>query len=176
VARQRGFQPRSQRRKTAWGFGPDSTGQTISTSGKVFLSSFVSLVGQQEATIVRIRGYLELLLITSDAAEGGFQGGFGIALTTAEAVAAGVAAVPGPVTDAEWDGWIVHRFFSIHTVTATIADGVNARGVRFGVDIDSKAMRKMNDGQSLFAVLESTEDVNASLRMHFDSRVLVMLS
>jgi len=176
VARQRGFQPRSQRRKTAWGFGPDSTGQTISASGKQFLTTSVALSGQQEATIVRIRGFLELLLITSGGAEGGFQGAFGIALTTTEAVAAGVASVPGPVTDAEWDGWIVHRFFSIHTVTATIADGVNAAGVRAAYEIDSKAMRKMNDGQALFAVMESTEVPSSSLRMHFDSRVLLMLS
>ncbi len=69
-----------------------------------------------------------------------------------------------------------HTFFDVHAVTATIADGVNAVGVIFNKEIDSKAMRKwQDDGTTLFAKLEVIEIGAANIEVFFDSRVLIKL-
>ena len=111
----------------------------------------------------------------SDAAGGGFFGALGIGVVTSDAFAVGVTAVPNPVDDADWDGWMWHQFVSVHTITATIADGVNAQGVYARVPIDTKAMRKIPLNETVFLSLQVAEAISATMEVFADSRMLLKL-
>ena len=103
-------------------------------------------------TIVRTRFQI---MVTSDqviASED--QGGaLGMAVVSDQATAIGVSAVPTPITDMGSDLWFVHQQY--HTAF-TLVSGVGFDG-RSGqvVDIDSKAMRKVDIGQDVVIVAES---------------------
>ena len=88
------------------------------------------------------------------------------------AFAIGQTAVPTPITEADWPGWLYHQFGDCRVVTATIADGVNASGANFRMEIDSKAMRKQGADETLMAVLEVSEQGTATMEMHGDLRIL----
>ena len=62
---------------------------------------------------------------------------------------------------------------SVHSV------GTSAVGENFGgfqrIIIDTKAMRKFRENDSLYAAIETVETGVATLKIHFDSRVLALL-
>jgi len=179
VAHQRGFQPRvrTQRRKTAWGVGPNATAQASTAAlNPIAWANGVVLQNDSEATIVRIRGIMSLVLHVSSLAAGGFLGAAGIGITTAAAFAAGVGSMPSPITELDWDGWMWHHFYDVHSVTATIADGANAGAVYQRVLIDSKAMRKFRTDEVVFGIWENAEEIGtATVTIHANSRMLFML-
>ena len=111
-------------------------------------------------------------LITASAAADGFFGAIGYGITTLAAVTAGVASVPTPLTEGDWDGWLHHQFFDCHLGLAGSADGAGYQRV----EIDSKAMRKIPDADYIpFAVVEFVEAGTASLEFNLGTRMLVAL-
>jgi len=174
----RGFQGRNQsrpRRLTAWGSGPNSTGQPISSETTVIWSNGVVLVSEVKATIVRIRGLFSFYIESGDAISAGFSGAIGIGLVSNDAFAA--SAVPDAGVDVDWPGWIYHRFFDARVTTATIADGVNAATVKQQFEIDSKAMRKWGPQETLFGNIQTTAESGvATARFFADTRLLIKLS
>ena len=184
MARSRGFQfrimTRSQKRKTSWALGPTTDGvQAVTATSKVAWT-FASVALSDGLTIVRTRGeFLAFLTAASGAAEG-FQGALGIAKFTDQAVAIGPTALPGPLTDVDWDGWLYHRLLSVYSGDAIVAAGAaneagqgGQSGVR--IEIDSKAMRKVNTNEFLVAVMEFTLEGTATLRTVGEVRFLVKL-
>ena len=169
----RGFTPRS-RRATVWSIGPEDIDGGASVSADDLWSGGVSL-NIPEATIVRIRGLFRIYLNSATAAADGFEFGIGIGLVTAEAFAAGTTAVPSPLGDEDWDGWMFHHYGDIRSLSGTHSDGVNAVGGVFSIDIDSKAMRKWNDSLVLFGKTQLVESGTASATIHAVSRVLIKL-
>ncbi len=178
MARRRGFPARGLRspgRLTAWALGPNETGVAFTTVTQGLWTTGVALTSGK-ATIVRIRGYIELMIQASSAVDGGFSGAIGLGLVTTPAFDIGATAVPGPVTELDWDGWMWHHFFSIRTMTATIADGANAYSAVQKIDIDTKAMRRFDEDMTLIGVIETgAESGAATLRAHADTRVLLKL-
>jgi hypothetical protein len=69
-----------------------------------------------------------------------------------DAFAAGAASIPGPFSDASSDLWLVHRYLYSSTVFGT---GVGISHPTEGVEIDSKAMRKMHDEVTLAFMVEN---------------------
>jgi len=173
MARQRaGFsRPFRTRRNTDWGFGPDMLDQVMTSSTKILGTT--SLTVSEQTTIVRIRGVLHLICETASGAGSGWLGAAGIALVNSDAFAAGVASVPGPLTDSHWDAWMWHSFFDVRAITATIGDGVNANAIQDRLIIDSKAMRKWDPAETLVLVVEGVETTSATLVMNGDSRMLL---
>ena len=172
----RGFSQGRTRRLTAWGLGPGGSGAAsiASSTSTILGSGVVPLV--EGLTAVRLRGSLQAYLKTSDAANGGFHCALGIALATDEAFAVGITALPEPVTDPGFDGWLFHRFFDLHSFGATIAESMNAAGLAsIQFEVDSKAMRKIPVGMTMYAVLQSVELSTATMSVFFDSRVLAKL-
>jgi len=159
------------KRNTDWGFGVDMLAQSLTISGKLLGTTSLSVVEQQ--TIVRIRGLIHLQLTSVDVVSAGFLGACGIGLVQNDAFSVGITALPGPQTDANWDGWMWHSFFDVRAVTATIADGANAVGVDQRLEIDSKAMRKWTADMTLILMVEVTESGTATLRVNGDSRILL---
>ena len=175
MARQRsGFSRTSHgsRRRTGWEEGPGGgTVNTFSAPGVAILG-----IGQSALidglTLIRTRGILEIFMITATGAGDGFDGAVGIGVVTLLAFTVGVIAVPAPITEIEWEGWLWHQMFSYHTPTAG-SEGDPAAALR--IEIDSKAMRKVGSEEVIFACAEVIEAGTAVMEMWLASRLLFKL-
>ena len=177
MAHARGFRPRTQsRRQTAWGAGPNAESQSLSATQSLIWTNGSVLALEQEVTIVRVRGYCNIILEATAAIGDGFSGAIGIGLVSSAAFAAGVASVPTPITEVDWSGWLYHKFFDLRSITATIADGVNSVACVQQFDIDSKAMRKQGSSMTLMGVVEVSESGTATAELNADTRILDKLS
>ena len=173
----RGFPARSRSlvRKTVWGFGPDAAQIALSATGSTLFTTGIVLNNLAQVTIVRIRGLCAIQLLTVDAVGAGFFGAIGIGIVSTPAFTAGIASVPTPITEANWEGWMFHQFFDVRSLTTTLGDGANAVKAVENMVIDTKAMRKFGQDETLMAVVEVFESTNASMELTSDMRVLVKL-
>ena len=165
----------SPRRKVSWEFGPRSTAfQGISSSSALLLGSGAQVLADA-LTLVRLRGEFAYQLRSAAAELDGYHGAFGIGVVQEEAFAVGITAVPTPITDADWDGWIYWQ--PIAAQAYTDAEVLNTGGALIGSRriVDTKSMRKLNLGDVIIAVVEATEIGTAVLHVHFDCRVLLKL-
>ena len=175
MAAPRGFhRGRSQTKATGrtWEPGIGGTTETeFSASGSSILGSGVVPTGEK-LTLLRTRGILDLFLESTVTSGGdGFFGAFGIGIVSAAAFAIGVTAVPTPIDEAGWDGWLYHQFFSIHAPLPANDGGAPAAHQR--VMIDGKAMRKFDVDDTLFGVLQVVEKGAANMTAYMDTRMLV---
>ena len=95
-------------------------------STSVILGAAISATGNQKFTIVRTYGLLSLMLRSATAIGDGFTGAFGIGKATAAAFTAGIASLPTPLMEVDWDGWLVHQFFDVRTGIDTSDGAGNA--------------------------------------------------
>ena len=175
MAHSRGFRQgrtTGPRRVRQWGFGPGSCVETsVSGVGSLFVGASVSPT--TSLTVVRLRGRLQVQLLTASEVGGGFCGAFGIGLATAAAVAAGTTAVPTPIVEQEWDGWL---FWTPVQIIATATDEFTGPSASLNIEVDTKAMRKLEVEDALYAMLEmEVEEGTATGEARFDSRVLALL-
>ena len=172
MARSRGFPlARSQRRRRSWEIGPGSTSPTSFTTSAVAIIGNVAQATADGITLARIRGQLNYFLHSGTALGDGFQGAFGICIVPENAFGVGVTAVPTPIADVNWDGWMYHHFISSHIGVTNNADG----SAQAQVEVDTKAMRKLKNTDGVIAVVELIESGSADLRLFFDSRMLALL-
>ncbi len=79
-------------------------------------------------------------------------GAVGIGIVSAEAFTAGAASIPGPFSQAEWDGWMVWQpiqlTFEHFTSASALLSSVQAV-------VDSKAMRKVGANEVAVFMAES---------------------
>jgi len=168
VARPRRFPSRGPRRKTTW-VGPADQGFTaVASNTKVLIASFdAAAQGLVSPTLVRTRGVVSLKY-GSYSADLDIVGAYGVAIVTDRAFAAGAASIPGPFTDAGWDGWAVWRSWSGHLefqggAAVTLLGSIQQ-------EVDSKAMRKMTDDETLVLMAESQSgsvEISMPLRLLF---------
>ena len=159
----------SSQRKTSWTFGIiPSLSQTFAASGVgLFGGNDIVADGQ---TLIRVRGFLELILTSASALGDGFHGAVGIGVVQTAAFDTGVAAVPVPVADVTWNGWLWHQWFSLTAPTA--AQVTENRQV---FEVDSKAMRKLSADQTLFYAISATEVGTSGMIARMGIRSLVKL-
>ena len=165
------FQPRRAKRMTGWLSMERTETVTIGAASVGFmLGSFsaVQLTTVSPGTLVRIRGRLYAESDQTAASENAF-GAFGIAVVTDAARAIGVTAVPTPWDDATEDVWLYHTFFD--TKFNIVAE--NSVGYVFNIDVDAKAMRKVNDAEAIIVMAELGGSGGASL--NWNGRFLFML-
>ncbi len=139
-------------RETLW-FGGVDVLQVIGTPGTALLLTSLSAgaLDLRPFTVIRTRG---MLGIRSDqvAATEDQLAAYGHAVVADQAVAIGVTAVPTPVTDNDSDLWFVlERIMSDMTFSTAAAHEKQGNYASF----DSKAMRKVEDGQDLISVVET---------------------
>jgi len=179
MALRRGFpvrnQIRSKRRQVAWGVGPNAQGQISSVTNSVVWTNGVVLLLDVESTIVRIRGDMLLRITAAAAAGDGFSGAVGMGIVNSQAFAAGIVSMPTPVTEADWPGWMYHRFFNIKAPTGTLADGANADAIVQRLEIDSKAMRKIGTEEVFFGAIQFVEVGTSTIVWDADTRILLKL-
>jgi len=101
-----------------------------------------------EETIVRVRGmmYISADQVSIDEEQ---SGAFGMIRVTDRAIAAGASSIPGPVTDADDDGWFVWVPFAQLGRPTLGQDNSNI------YEIDSKAQRIVREGQQLAVMIEN---------------------
>jgi len=163
---------RHPRRRTSWGFGPGSVSATqVSATGESFLGSAVAPT-TEGLVLTRLRGNCSAYLETAAAAKDGFHCAIGVAIVPDEGVAAGIGSVPTPLTDEDWDGWLYHRHFDLHVAAAAAIDSFQS-SIQF--EVDSKAQRKFEAGNSIYAAIDVFEVGTAVMQVFFDCRVLVKL-
>ena len=140
------------RRETLWIAGPDETAVTaIGASGTDLQSSLNTVsLALRPFTVTRTRG---LIWLASDqeAASEVVHGAYGLAVVSAQAVAIGVTAIPTPIIDQSSDLWFLYQ----QVVSAVSANAPTGGEVGRVFEFDSKAMRKVEDGQDVVAVFEN---------------------
>ena len=162
---------RGRRRSVSWFVGPGDTGTTSHTSSASQIMGLGAQLTADGFTLIRIRGYFQIFLTSATAVLDGFSGALGIGIVTAEAFAIGITAMPDPVADADWDGWLFHHFFDVRSARATFDAGDLSAAQRLVVD--SKAMRVLREGDTVFMAIETTEGGTAAGTSVFDSRMLL---
>ncbi len=173
VARTRSrFPVRSQRRLTTWIGDAGQCFTTNSSTAKVLNQSFspgTSVPSLNRPTVVRVRGEFthSPSVATADLE---YCGAYGFGIVTLDALAAGIASIPGPASDPGWNGWFVWGGFSYdfsHATDAGFRD-ISARSI-----IDSKAMRKVGPEEAVVVV---TESIGGAFQASIQFRMLVKLS
>ena len=159
-------------RSVAWSLGPRGTVSASSSSVVGFPTTAVSNFDNQ--TIVRLRGSLLLQLKAIDGVGTGMQWAFGICIVTENAAGVGVTAVPAPLDDIAWDGWFVHRQGSLFSAAATIQ--FDSLGVSERLELDSKAMRKVHQTDTIIAMIQFVETNVATVDAFLESRVLTKIA
>ena len=167
---QAGRSIRSPRRATDWGAAAEPVETAVAGNTKVLLQRLTAATILQEigvpATVVRTRGQLYGRILESVVADTESWGAMGMAIVTEQAAVAGAASLPGPLTESFWDGWFVYVFISVGLRFDDATGVVTPTQVR--VDFDSKAMRKIEDNESLVVMFETGAASNQIVIMeHF---------
>jgi len=143
----------SQKRQVTW-VGPAAQGAVnVASTGATLLSFFSpSDAGLTKATVVRTRGAVTISpqVFSADVI---IHGAYGEGIVSDQAFAAGISSVPEPFTEADWDGWFVWRSFTLELAVADATGKILPAQLTF--EVDSKAMRKVGDGETLITVAES---------------------
>ncbi len=172
MARKSGFVRRNNRmvRESLW-FGFGFTTVTLASSNAVAIghSLNAAALALRPFTIVRTRGSYNVRSDQKAATE--FYGvSMAFAVVTDQAVAIGATAVPTPDTDRGSD-----KFFVFEDVFGefNFQSGVGIEGLNgISRDFDSKAMRKVQNGEDIISVLEAP---STSGVMSFAARMLIKL-
>ncbi len=159
------------RRKMVWFGGIDVSSIPAAASTAVLQTSLnAAALLLRPFTIVRTRGRVCCFSDQAAASEF-FSVTYGKIIVTDQAVAAGVASVPTPTTDPAND-WFVYKTM-MQRVDFSDATGIRLYGL--SEEFDSKAMRKVDIGQDLIGVIETSALSNGTQIVSF-SRTLVKLS
>jgi len=114
-------------------------------------ASSLGLLTTESITLVRSRG-VALFHFDNAVATDVLQVALGLGIFTSDAFGIGSTALPGPLTDADWD-WVYYKtilFGPGFTTTEIAGEGLQ----NVTVEVDSKAMRKMKANQTLAWVAE----------------------
>ena len=138
---------RSYKGPGTWaGVSVEST--AVPAASSVLLATFIP--GGVVETVRRIR---MSVLYSSDqnTASETSLGAVGAAVVEATAVTVGVTALPDPITDIQDDIWVM--FQGLHTRISFVTGGGLVEPAGMGVEIDSKAMRKLPPGKALVFIV-----------------------
>ena len=158
------------RRKTQWTSSPAETAFiALAAATSIFDLAFTT-TGDRPETMARLRGLLTVMTDQFTATESPF-GAVGMCVVSDEAAAVGITAMPKPYTDAESDLWLFHQYWSA-PVSAPTAVGMNNVAVQYL--LDSKAMRKVNEDETLVGIIQNGSAANGAL-FRWDIRILSIL-
>ena len=158
---------RSTRRLTSWfQFVPADTTLGGASVALVFSLNAAALA-LRPFTVVRSHFVVK---VRSDQAAAIEQQnvGFGIAVVSDQAVAIGVTAVPTPITEMGSNLWFQHAL--IFSDESALTDRTRPA---VGKDLDSKAMRKVEIGQDIIVVLETSPSIGNGAIVTVGGRMLI---
>ena len=153
----------STRPNRGWSYVQTATSTTVPAASKVLLGSFTNATGV-DLTILRVIGGLSVASDQTAAIEEQL-GAFGMIVVTDIALAAGIASIPGPVTDGGDDGWFVHRDFQM---TSQL---VNTSPMSEYFAVESKGKRVVGSGV-IIAIVAENAHASQGLALNFAIRML----
>ena len=174
-SRKSGFVTRGgvRRRETLWIDDPVVESTLAGAPTATLISSgSAALLALRPFTVVRVRGILHC---GSDSVANSERWGvaMGMCVVSDQAVAIGVTAVPTPITDQSSDLWFVYEMlFGRILIGSGAGTGVPTGAGSLFKDYDSKAMRKVEEGQDLITVVENS--INGVIVVH-SARILLKL-
>jgi len=169
--RSRPFRSSGSRANRTWSGFASVAETTIAASSKVLIGGFTLSNTNIDETILRTRGRAMASPVTTTS--NGIFGAWGMCVVTDLAVAAGAASIPGPITDREDDLWYVWQPI-VHRVTGITAVGTDFNAAQF-MDFDSKAMRRVQEGQQIVIMVENAS-ASTTFRFSLVFRMLSMLT
>ncbi len=163
---------RSARRKTLWlDFAQVFTDRTNLAAATAVLASSLNAAALALRPFTVVRSYLECMVRSDQAAAVENQGGaIGMCVVSDQANTVGVTAVPTPSAEAGSDLWYLHRWF--HANESSVATFAKDAGF---FSVDSKAMRKVEEGSDLILVAELNSTLGSGLILSCAGRILVKL-
>jgi len=177
-SRSSGFQRAggSSRRRTGWEEGPTSDVTALSAAGGSLWSTG-QLFGLDGLTIARIRGEILIWISSAATALDGFQSyAVGIGVVTSPALAIGVTAVPTPLGEPEWEGWLWYHSGAALTQPLAAEGAVPGVVAAVRLPIDTKAMRKVGTEEIVYGAFEVGSEVGtAVVQYSARTRMLLML-
>ena len=159
-----------KRRETLW-IGSAAVQQALATAAPFQILNFnAAALALRPFTIVRTRG---VIVLRSDqvAATEDYGAAVGFSVVSDQAVAIGVTAVPTPNTDVSSDLWFVYETIFGRFLFASAVGQNDGQVVQR--QFDSKAMRKVEDGQDLSVTVEAAPFQGSSITVQ--NRMLVKL-
>ena len=145
-------------------------------NGVSFVSTVVSeaiLENVPNPTVVRIRGRVHIVGTAIGAAFARTQVAMGIYVADSKAITAGITALELPFTGigSDWMWWDTAILESNTSVSPPSVDNL---GSHFDIEIDNKAMRKIQPNQALVFVAENNA-LNSTLTVQVSGVVRVLL-
>jgi len=136
----------------------------------------VATVLQDGLTLVRTRGIFKTWLTAAASIGDGFnEVAIGICVVTENAFGIGVTAIPGPLADMGWDGWLYHALLGPLISLRTDPQAVDSLALITHV-VDSKAMRKLRDTDGIVGLVEyGVEQGTAVAEFGATTRILTKL-
>ena len=172
--RKSGFILRSgvMRRESVWlALVPTFTTVAVAATPVLFGGYSAAALALRPFTIVRTRGFWR---INSDqeGADEAYSCALAMAIVSDQALAIGVTAVPTPNTDRDSD-----LFFLFEELAGSFlfSSGLNVQTNPSQSQFDSKAMRKVEDGQDIAVTVESPTGISDGLTVYKGGRQLVKL-
>ena len=163
-----------RRRETIW-FGGTTFNQAIATTTTAVLVQALNAIALalRPFTVVRTRGVIHVVSDQTAATEA-YGASYGTAVVSDQAVAVGVTGVPTPTTDSFSDLFYVYEMMIGRFLFGTGVGFIEGGQTRI---IDSKAMRKVEDGQDIATMVEGPGAGLASTgsRISGFTRILVKL-
>ena len=166
-ARVRRISAVTHKRPKGWARISAATFGAVPAATKVLLGSFTLSNPGIGATVLRTRGSYNIISDQTGSVEEQI-GAWGMIVVNDLALAAGVASIPGPITDASDDGWFVWEPFQQSGTDAST-------GVTVDHPFDSKAMRKVREGFSIAVIAENAHATHA-FEMAFGIAMLTSIS
>ena len=163
--------PVSTRRKTSWQDGGFGRVDGLNADGGAAFT-FAVVPGEPSLTLVRLRG--ELLVSSALSSGDSAEVAVGIGLVTDQALAIGITAFPLPIANINWEGWLYHQWCSVGSVSQSAGN----RTQNFRFIVDNKAMRKVEIGNSLIAVVEmdNEQGTGVAVDLQLNTRMLFKLA
>ena len=152
AVRRRPLRTGGPKRQVTWVAPADQGFVSVGGGAKILVASFTPFAfGMVKPTVVRTRGEVSIKP-SAFGVDVDIVGAYGMGVVSDQALAAGVTSIPGPWTDADWDGWFVWRSYSYHL---EFTSGTGVRIISEQYTVDSKAMRKVSDNETVVIVAES---------------------
>ncbi len=167
----RSFSRSSSKRQSLWiGFTPTQTTITAGSGATLTHVLNAAALALEPFTVVRVRG--EAYVHSDQIANTEHQSvGWAMAVVSQQASTIGITAVPTPFTDISSDLFFAYQPL-INSFDVASSIGIMQTGTRY--QIDSRAMRKVDEGSDVISVLE-TSGVSQGVIVDLWFRILVKL-
>jgi len=101
-----------------------------------------------ETDLTLLRTFLSIGFVGEAANDGQYMINIGMGVVSEQAAVAGVGSIPNPMSNSDWDGWVLHKSLSLQ-------GGTPESRADTQIWVDSKAMRKIPAGNSIILVAQA---------------------